>query len=330
MNPHRQSGRILLLPVLAAIMLLVFFPSKASEGAHVGIERCLRVVIPALFPFFVLIGLILRLPAGTSSMSRFFCRLFRLSETGFSVFLLGLVSGYPVGASAAAQGFSAKKLTREEAERLLLIGSYCGPGFILGTAGNLVFQDGETALRLLLLQALCAIWFGTLSGIRQRIPDTAVSESNDHDFSFFHAFTESVIAGGRSVLRVCAYVIFFSAATVMLPEYPLLIGLAELTGGIVRLQGTDPYTVGLCAFLMGFGGLAVGCQVLSAATEAGLRGKRYFPYRILFGLIFGVFAALMQVSHYFLMLPILCCFITTKIAKKVEKSQYSFYNKEQR
>ena len=83
---------------------LVCFPKEAVEAASGGLELCLNVIIPSLFPFFVISTLAVELGLA-EKMGRLIQpvmrRLFNVSGACASAFVLGFVGGYPVGARTA-------------------------------------------------------------------------------------------------------------------------------------------------------------------------------------------------------------------------------------
>ena len=125
---------------------LLYFPREASEGALSGLILSFKTVLPALFPYFVLSGLAVRL--GTAGIpgrpfGRIMERLFHLPGGCAPALLLGLLGGYPVGARTGAELYASGRCSRSELSRLL---SFCcngGPGFILGFLGSGIFHISE-------------------------------------------------------------------------------------------------------------------------------------------------------------------------------------------
>ena len=131
----RLRSVLSMLPVLAAVILLALYPARASAAACEGVKQSLTQVFPALFPFFVLTKLLLsRSGRGKPPrlLSRFSERLFAVPSAALPVFLLSLVSGCPVGAASAAELYRRGGCSKDEAERLAVFCSNCGPAFLLG------------------------------------------------------------------------------------------------------------------------------------------------------------------------------------------------------
>lgn len=267
--------------------LLLAFPRETSAYALAGVELCLRSVIPSLFPFFVLTALFQEraVPQRLGALlAPFFRRCFRLGGAGGSVLLLGLVSGYPVGAAAASALYRSGGCGKEEARRLLITANNCGPAFLLGILGGKVFGRTGPAFCLLVIHIAVTLWLALLLGaLPGPLPGEQTAEAEPSPFAA--AFSAAVVRAGSAVLTVCAYVILFSVPVRFLPEIPLLRGFVELTGGLAAMKGSSPENAAAAAFLLGWGGLSVCAQVLRHAREAGLSAAPYAAGRLLHGLV---------------------------------------------
>ena len=126
-----------LLGCLAALGVLLLCSADTARAVREGLALCAGSVIPALFPFLAVSGLLTALDAGAAPGRgrMLLARVLDCGPAGAGAFLLGLVGGYPVGARTVAQLYREKRISRPEACRLLLFCNNCGPAFILGVAG---------------------------------------------------------------------------------------------------------------------------------------------------------------------------------------------------
>lgn len=86
--------------------LLFAFPEESLEAAREGITLCLDVLIPSLFPFFVLSSLLIETGVAgfcARPLSRWMYPLFGVGGAGAAALVLGLIGGYPAGARTIAQ-----------------------------------------------------------------------------------------------------------------------------------------------------------------------------------------------------------------------------------
>ena len=303
---QKRFGAVSLLTIIpaGAYLLLVIRPQLAAEAALAGLETCLHSVVPSLFPFLVLTRLLMRtdMPA---FLLRFpgalFERVFHIRRTALPAFLLGLVGGCPVGAEAAAEAARRGDCSPEEAGRLLVFADNCSIGFLFGVLCTQTLHSTKDALILLLLQWGISVWLGWVMGIGKLPSPMPPGSSRKEKLPIVQLFTSSILEGGRSALLVCAYVVFFSAIGAFLPAFPFLRGLLEMTGGILALEGGDPLLP--AAFLLGWGGAAVGFQVLTAAADTGIPTGAYFPLRLLHAGFMLFSAWSIRQGGFFLLLP---------------------------
>lgn len=313
---RRAAGVGLLLFALA----LVLAPQTSTEAAKSGLLLCYNVIIPSLFPFFVLSSLVVSL-GFTGFLGRLLQPvmrpLFRLNGACASALALGFVGGYPVGAKTALHLYTSGQCSREEAQRLLAFCNNCGPAFILGVVGTGVFRSGSVGLLLCLTHMLSAFLVGILFRRRgERSPAAGaapLAPPPAQSAGFAAAFTGAVKDSFMSVLAICAFVVFFTvlsqllilsgllpalAALLALPLSPLgvtapwlsrlLIGMLEVSTGVTALtDGPLALRLASAAFLLGWGGLSVHCQALSFLSGSGLSVRPYFAGKLLQGLFSG-------------------------------------------
>ncbi len=141
------------LALLCAVLALMRWPQESMAAARDGLALCGNVIIPSLFPFFVLSSLVVEL-----GMSRYLGRLlegvmaplFRVRGACASALALGFVGGYPVGARTAIALYENGQCSKTEAERLLAFCNNSGPAFILGVVGTGIFASSRAGLLLYL------------------------------------------------------------------------------------------------------------------------------------------------------------------------------------
>lgn len=86
--------------ILFAAMILIN-PSGAGEAAKSALVTCANTVIPSLFPFFVCSRMLVELGAAkrlSKLLSPVMLPLFGVGGGGGLALVLGIISGYPVGA----------------------------------------------------------------------------------------------------------------------------------------------------------------------------------------------------------------------------------------
>lgn len=302
------------LALIIATAGLVAAPGEAIAGAKDGLVLCFNVIVPSLFPFFVLSSLVVDLGLAAylgRALEGLMRPLFRVSGSCAAAVALGFIGGYPVGARTALQLYQQGLCSKPEAERLLAFCNNSGPAFILGVVGAGIFGDSRVGLLLYLTHALASLLVGLLfrfhggAGYRR----AAVSPSKPiQAVTLPAAFTGAVVRSLQSTLNICAFVVFFSVVLQLLsafgvfaaladllalagfePEWArrLVAGLLELSSGVSSLRG-DTHLAGrvsMAAFMLGWAGLSVHCQVLSFLVDSGLSAKTYLAGKLCHGLI---------------------------------------------
>ena len=280
--------------LLALCVGLFRWPETAADGVRGGLDLCGSLIIPSLFPFFVLSGLTVSL--GVSALlgrlaSPVMGPLFHQGGAGASALTLGLIGGYPVGAKTVCGLYREGQCGRAQAEGLLAFCNNCGPAFVVGAAGVGLFHSARTGLLLMAIQVLSACCVGFLFRPEGRAEkEQPVPAARPKGFA--ECFTTSVGQAATAVVNICAYVVFFQVLTRLLDRSGLLtvwaellpcprswgtgltVGALELSNGIAALGGT-PDAIIPVSFLLSWGGLCVHCQTISLIQEERLGAGRY-------------------------------------------------------
>lgn len=323
----RQGVRDLFLglALLCATLSLMLYPQDSMSAAREGLKLSYNVIIPSLFPFFVLSALVVDLGlAGYigRALEGLMRPLFNVPGACASAFVLGFVGGYPVGARTALSLYQKGMCTKTEAERLLSFCNNSGPAFILGVVGAGVFASSRVGVLLSLAHAAASICVGLFFRFYRRGKkgrEARVSPKFEAE-RFTTAFTGAVKNSFLSTLNICAFVVFFTVVIRLLflsgalpalarllgvllsplgftQEWAerLLTGAIELSSGVWTLSGAGGMAgrMSMAAFMLGWAGLSVHCQVLSFLGGSGLSVRTYIAGKFLHGGLAALFTALL-------------------------------------
>ncbi|MBQ6540379.1 MAG: sporulation protein [Oscillospiraceae bacterium] len=290
------SDTLLYTGLILSVLALIAFPRESAAAARNGLKLGTGVLLPSLFPFFVISSLMIGTGAAYrlgKVLSPFLGRLLGTGNAGSSAFVIGLLGGYPMGAKTVAELYEKGSVSKSEAERLLAFANNSGPAFILGACGGGVFESARAGFLLLFVHVLSAVIVGIMfrGGSHTDSVKTVPAES----YPFPAAFVKAVKNSVRSIFDICGLIIFFEVMSALLEKTGLLPGgivgtvlrgVMELTSGITGLAGIDHIiSLPAAAFLSGWGGLCVHCQALSFALASGLKTGRYFAGKLLHGII---------------------------------------------
>ncbi|MBQ3181544.1 MAG: hypothetical protein IJB50_02165, partial [Clostridia bacterium] len=278
---------LMLLCVLFVFMVLK--TQESTECVLTALKLCVNTVIPSLFPFFVLSGLLVNLgfiALFGKILTPISKLLFKTSGKGAVVFVIGIICGYPTGAKVVADMCREKSLTKEEAERLLAFCNNSGPLFIIGAIGTTMLKNHSLGVALYIIHLLSAIFVGVLMGIFAK-NEKALPVRDICVLNIGTAFAKSIEGAVKSILNVCGYVVFFSILCAMAKNV-FLISILEVTTGAKNLIDcgfSEKITFVLLSAILGFGGICVLLQVQSEVSKAGLSLRLYVLGKILQSLI---------------------------------------------
>ena len=286
--------------VLLITAAMLFFPGSSITYAKQAMDMCYNIIIPSLFPFFVCSGLLIY-SGFAQSLSQFFRPvmkpLFNINGCGAAAFVLGIISGYPLGAVTACQLYNSGYLSKSETERLLAFCNNSGPLFILGAVGSAIYASSRIGIILYSAHILAAVSVGILFRFYARNKHSAPAYSIGQDRKSFSEVFSTVLSNSiSSILTVCGAVIFFSVVSNIVAGYipessvikPLFIGIMELTGGTKSISSADislTEKLVLSAFVVGFAGICVHLQVMAVVSAHHLSLKPYIIGKIIHGIL---------------------------------------------
>ena len=163
---------ILSIIFVAFTCCLVIFSKSNLTAAKNGLKLWANTVVASLFPFFIATNLLSHTNV-LSVISKYFNKimrpLFNVPGEGAYAFILGLISGYPVGAKIVTDLRNSNLCTKDEGERMLCFTNNSGPLFIIGTVGITLFANSTIGLLLLVTHILAALTVGIILGINSRL-----------------------------------------------------------------------------------------------------------------------------------------------------------------
>ena len=316
------------------LLFLILDTSTALSGGLEGVDLCLKVLIPSLFPFFVLTNLLSSTLIGKEfRILRPLELILRIPKGTGTIFLAGLLGGYPTGAQLIHQSWKTHQLSYDTANRMLTFCSNAGPSFLFGVIA-LKFQRAGIVWLLWAIHILTAV---IVSKIIQcdRIPSSVKLEQNQSSFTNCIRLSITVMAS------VCAWVVVFRILIAFISRWFLwmlptevqviLISLLELANGCSYLEQieNEGLRIILCSLALNFGGICVMMQ--TASVTQGLQLRHYIKGKLLQTALACYFTALMQqillekgeniqfhMAFYFLYpLTVFCCIYFLKKRKNV-------------
>ncbi|WAM30734.1 hypothetical protein [Caldicellulosiruptor naganoensis] len=124
--------------VLCLLYFICIFlnPHAIIEITKTSILLWAQKVVTSLFPYFLIINVLVN-SGMISYISYIFLpvakSIFKISSHGFLAFLIGILSGYPIGVKIVCSLYKENLISKKEATKLLLYVNNSGPLFIIGT-----------------------------------------------------------------------------------------------------------------------------------------------------------------------------------------------------
>ena len=246
-----------------------------------------------------------------------------LDGEGAFAFVMGIISGYPVGAKIASDFRKNDICSKEECERLLSFTNNSGPLFIIGTVGISMFGNSTIGILLFVTHLLASISVGFIFRFwKCNVKSNNTKNKNNNpikykDVNFGNLgeiISESITNSISTILMIGGFIIVFSSVISILnaskitnlavltfsPLFKfcnidtsfipgLFTGLFEITNGINSISNIHVKNISInilfTSFLLGFGGISVMLQVLSIISKTDLSAKPYIIGKILHGIL---------------------------------------------
>lgn len=315
---------------------LLIFSGSNLPAIKSGLKLWANYVIPSLFPFFVATELLMHtniINIFGKVLNNYMRPLFNIPGEGAFAFIMGIISGYPVGAKIASKFRENNICSKAECERLLSFTNNSGPLFIIGTVGILMYQNITIGILLFITHLLGCISVGFIFRFWKRNDNfknygkkknyNYLSNKNNVNFANLgEVLAESITNSISTILLIGGFVVIFSSIISILkasgilnilcasisPIFNILhidsnfisgilTGFLEITNGIQSISSIacKNFSINLVitAFLLGFGGISVFLQVFSITSKTDLSIKPYIYGKLLHGLFAAFYTFLL-------------------------------------
>ena len=266
-------------------MTLGILTHSGLAGSYVleGLNVWYQYAIPALFPFMVLSGIMIKLGLAERAMKIFTPLLGRLYQTNpieNYVILIGFLCGFPMGARTIAQLIKEGKLSQRDAKWLLSFCNNLGPAYIIGYLFPLLgfspspkYLFGIYGLPLIYGWVLrrtyyCPKKHAMTSIEKDSVPGNKTIGMASFGSMIWMALRESIESAIKSLLTLGGYLVFFCLLNffpriLFQKPQPILGLLFEITTGLKAMQGKHPV---MCLCAATFGGFSCMAQTHEALS----------------------------------------------------------------
>lgn len=282
---------LLSVAIIFLMVCLIVSPMKYINSASQGIKLWVECLLPALFPFFVFSKLLMELnllEKWTRFLSPLMQKFFGTSNSSSYIFLISILSGYPLGSKLVLDAFSSGKIGINEAHRITTFTSVSGPFFIVGTVGTSMLLSPLCGYIILVSHILGAI----INGITfknycvskdERLNinkiQTLSSKKDILTVSIKSSIDSILLIGGL----VCIFYVGMEAMSSLINIPSILQGLIEITNGskAISLENIDlKLKTILCCLIITFGGFCTHAQAMYFLKQCNISYSFFIKQKI--------------------------------------------------
>lgn len=282
-----KNSIIYIFPVFALILSL--YAKETSQAARSALYLCLDVVIPSLFPFFVLSRLTIpylssfSCPKFLKSLAQKF---FNLPYYTLITIILGYLSGSPTGSKLARDMMDDGLLDAQQASKLIAISNNCSPLFLVGTIGAGLFKSIKIGFLLLLIHWLSGFIAAFFTG-RLAVYNTPQTKSANKvtlytpnkcmkrkETGLFYLIPSAVEEAAVLCIKVTGYIVLFAVLSELLAR----LGFYTFISGTVSIflhgnSSKGSFSDFIASLLRGFMEITSGSQSINQLQDASINIK---------------------------------------------------------
>lgn len=332
------KNTLFLLLVIVLLLGIIKYPEVSLKSAYDGLMTWFSVVLPSLFPFFIIAELLIELGFVNiigNALSPIMGPLFKVSGESAFPFTMSIISGYPVGAKLTSSLREKNIISKTEGERTLSFSSTSGPLFMLGAVSVGILGNENVAPLIMYPHYLGAITVGIILRFynrKERPPYrnnktniSIISKNLNKNYSIGSVLSNSVLNSINTILLVGGFIIFYSVLTELIfvsnifnrlmysidSFLPInidielikafLAGLLEVTTGIKRIASINMnliYKLLIINFLIGWSGFSIHSQALSFISKTDMDSKLYIFSKLLHGLLSCLYTGILYIVKY--------------------------------
>lgn len=270
-------------------MLVLIFSNNLNEGIKQGINLCINNVIPSLYIFTFLSIFIVKCNLFDNlKICGIIAKLLNINKISASIYLLSLISGYPVGAKLINETYKQNVIDYKTSKNMLY---YCinpSPAFIVSIVGIGIYNNEFFGLIILISSLMSS--FITALFLRNKNSISTNFKTNIY-IDYNKNLLDSIKETNFCMISICSWVILVNSVIFILcnSKYNFILPLLEVTCGVNIAKNYSVYYV---AFIIGFGGIAVIMQVISMLKDIKIKCEIVL-IKILNGILTALFTAVL-------------------------------------
>ena len=306
-----KSNKFISLSIIGIIIFLLSRPIIVFSASLDAVSLWGYKVFPILFPMFILTRLVVSLSEENNlKINKYFSRIYNCPPCGLQIFILAVLSGYPMGAKLIQVKLNKHEINEKQAYRMLSFCSISGPGFMIGTVGVSILFSIKAGIIITISNILGALTNGLI-----------FRGKNHNDIKPQHSLKQKVSLNEivydslKSILMVAGFMVISFLIIELVTNLNILNflstilsnvfnidksivsasikGLIEITRGASEIQTTTiPLKIKtvILSGLIGFGGLSIILQTKEMFDSNEFKYTKIVKQKLLQGLFSTVFA----------------------------------------
>ncbi len=298
---------------LSFAVFLILHPHIAPSAVNSALSGCVYRLVPSLFPFICISGILTRADFGGFCgrlIGKPFSALTGFHPDGASAYILGVFCGFPVGGCTALSVGKSSDMSKNETLLLCVLCNNAGLGFVVCGIGIALWGSAQFGALLFILNLFSAYitvivakcFILGKSPLRKSFTN-APTDDNLQNISVLKVISESVADASLSILKICAFVVFFTLVTEGFGSTLQALPYCEISKTAIAvlfeistanelthelfLSGEMLFARMLTFFSVGFGGMSAGMQLISFMGNQ-VNGANYLILKLIQGCVCSV------------------------------------------
>lgn len=270
------------LTILFTLILYIFLTNSKLiiSSVNNGINVFTKSVLPSLLPFFILTDILLEFNYFSNLK-----KIIKLKYTNF--FTVSIISGLPSNAKYLSDMLRDKKITLNDASRLLGMSFFPNPMFVIGTVCTLFNTRKPIIILLIIYLSTLLVYI-----INYKCLDDNDLIDSQNKVKLFSLLKTSITSSFNSLIVILGIIIIFSILTNIIKYYfnlnsvtsSVISSILELTTGVKSisiLSIPEVYKYTLLSFALSSSGLSVNMQALGILSNYKIDYKYYLKNKLL-------------------------------------------------
>lgn len=277
-------------------LLSIVFSKTISLSIIRTATATAKTVIPALFPFMLISSFMTDSSLYTYLEvfpGKFLEKVAGIQKEVSCAVVLGLLSGFPVGAATVCKLYKKGKISKIEAENALCQAHNTGPAFpisFIGTQlwGNTLFG---TSLYISQLMSMILLSKTIFRNSTNKLKSICSHKTN---INYTKVLNDSINKTALNCINICASIVFWKTVCELFTLFTpmintVILSFFEFSSGAVAAAGLGGTVgAGLTGFSVGFGGLSALFQAAGFASEYELSIRKVFIFKFTQGVVCGL------------------------------------------